>query len=277
MNVATSIFAGLGLALAATFSSSATATAAEGSRCLAIAKAPNSTIPVGFLASALGSDEVRITYLTHSTFRIETAGGVSIATDYAGFSGPGPLPDVVTMNHAHETHFTYFPDPAIRHVLSGWNPSGGPARHNLRVKDVLIRNVPTDIRIWGGGREEDGNSIFIFEVAGLCIGHLGHLHHELGPEDLAEIGQLDIVMAPVDGTMTLDLPGMVKTLKVLKARIVIPMHAFGPSTLASFVQQMSSDFAVSYFDKPTFIASAENLPAVPTVLVLPESTSWSWE
>ena len=44
------------------------------------------------------------------------------------------------------------------------------------VDDVYIRNVPTDIRN-GGAMEADGNSIFIFEVAGLCIGHLGHLHH----------------------------------------------------------------------------------------------------
>ena len=44
------------------------------------------------------------------------------------------------------------------------------------VDDVYIRNVPTDIRSWGGELERDGNSIFIFEVADLCIGHLGHLH-----------------------------------------------------------------------------------------------------
>ena len=40
--------------------------------------------------------------------------------------------------------------------------------------------------------ERDGNSIFIFEVAGLCIGHLGHLHHELDEGHYAEIGRLDV-------------------------------------------------------------------------------------
>ena len=67
----------------------------------------------------------------------------------------------------------------IKHVLRGWNPNGGAANHDLTVGDVKIRNVPTNIRSWAGGTEIDGNSIFIFEVAGLCIGHLGHLHHEL--------------------------------------------------------------------------------------------------
>jgi L-ascorbate metabolism protein UlaG (beta-lactamase superfamily) len=44
---------------------------------------------------------------------------------------------------------------------------------------------------------KDGNSIFIFEVAGLCIGHLGHLHHKLDENHFAAIGRLDIVMVPI--------------------------------------------------------------------------------
>lgn len=274
MRAVAPILMGLGLLLAA---GPAAATAAEGSRCIAVAKGPSPTIAVNYVPSALESEQVRITYVTHSTFRIETPGGTIIATDYAGVSGNGPLPTVVTMNHAHATHFTYFPDPGIKHVLRGWNPEGGPAQHLLKVGDVLIRNVPTDIRDWDGGREKDGNSIFIFEVAGLCIGHLGHLHHELSPEDLGQIGQLDIVMAPVDGTFTLELESMVKTLSVLKARVVIPMHAFSEYSLSMFVQAMSPEFAVVYSDASTLIASVANLPPTPTVIVLPETTSWSWD
>jgi len=254
-----------------------TPVAAEGSRCLAMAQAPTNISTVRFSYAALEQNQVRITYITHSTFRLETPAGTTIATDYAGVAGPGPLPSAVTMNHAHDTHYTDFPNPSIAHVLRGWNPDGGPARHHLRVGDVLIRNVPTDIRTWEGGREDDGNSIFIFEVAGLCIGHLGHLHHELAPDDLANIGQLDIVMAPVDGTMTLDHTSMVKTLKVLKARMVIPMHAFGPTSLARFIFKMSGDFSVNYLDKSELIVTAENLPETPTIKVLPESVFWSWD
>ena len=90
-------------------------------------------------------------------------------------------------------------------MLRGWNPEGGPARHALVVDDVYIRNVPTDIRSCGGDVEKDGNSIFIFEVAGLCIGHLGHLHHRLEDAHYGAIGRLDIVMVPIDGGMTLSL------------------------------------------------------------------------
>ena len=57
---------------------------------------------------------------------------------------------------------------------------------------MLVRNVTTDIRGgFSGSRIEDNNSIFVFEVAGLCIGHLGHLHHEPSDETYAAIGRLD--------------------------------------------------------------------------------------
>ncbi len=225
-------------------------------------------VPVAF-SRVQTAPTVEITYVTHSTFRLETPEGVVIATDYAGFAGAGPLPTVVTMNHAHETHFTSFPDPAIRHVLRGWNPQGGPAKHNLTVEDVLIRNVPTDIRRWDGGVEADGNSIFIFEVADLCIGHLGHLHHKPTPEQLAMIGRLDVVFAPVDGSYTLDLPSMIELLKDLRTSLVIPMHSFGESSLKLFLAGMLSDFELDLAKDATIELSLTTLPRQPTVLVLP--------
>ena len=63
-----------------------------------------------------------------------------------------------------------------------------------------MRNVPTNIRDYAGGTERHGNSIFIFEMANLCIAHLGHLHHTLNQQQLNEIGRVDIVLVPVDGT-----------------------------------------------------------------------------
>jgi L-ascorbate metabolism protein UlaG (beta-lactamase superfamily) len=217
---------------------------------------------------------VRITYVAHSTFRIETEEGVVIATDFFGNAGQGGLPDAVTMNHAHSTHYTDRPDPGIANVLRGWNPAGDdPAEHLLTLGDVTIRNVTTDIRGWGAP-EKDGNSIFIFEVADLCIGHLGHLHHVLDAAQYARVGRLDIVMAPVDGTYTLDLPRMVEVLKTLKAQLVLPMHAFGPYSLQQFLLGMRDEFAVGLSDSPTIEVSFDTLPAEPTVLVLPGAGGW---
>ncbi len=250
--------------------------AANGSGCVAMADAQSRHIQPRLVPVALQAGEVRITFVTHATFRIESAGGVVVVTDYAGLAGEGPLPDVVTMNHAHETHYTDFPDSRIPHVLRGWNPDGGAARHHLQVRDVLVRNVPTDIRRWDGGREAYGNSIFIFEVAGLCIGHLGHLHHELAPQDLGQIGQLDIVLAPVDGTFTIDHATMAKVLRVLKARVVIPMHAFGQISIDLFVQRMGADYAVVQSQSSTLVTSAAKLPRQRTIHIMPEQLVWSY-
>src|SRR3954465_140429 len=188
------------------------------------------------LRLALNADQVRFTYVGHSTFLIESPQLVRIATDYNDYVRSPVLPDIVTMNHAHSSHFTDRSDPAIKYVLRGWGPTPDqPARHDITLKDVRVRNVPTNIRDWRGGTERHGNSIFIYEMANMCIAHLGHLHHTLTQQQLDEIGRIDIVFAPVDGTLTLDTDGMIEVLQGMKAQLVIPMHFFSSFTLHRFL------------------------------------------
>ena len=147
-------------------------------------------------------------------------------------------------------------------------PNGGWAEHNLNVGDVHIRNVPTNIRTWtDAGTEKFGNSIFIFEVAGLCIGHLGHLHHELTAQQLGQIGQLDVVLVAVDGVFTLDHDGVVNVLKELRARIVIPMHFFG--SLDGFGERLRETHDVEVSKTKTVVLSPATMPSKPKLLVLP--------
>ena len=167
------------------------------------------------------------------------------------------------------SHYTDYVDPAIRYVLRGWNPEGGPANIKLTVQDVYIRNVPTDIKRWDGSIEPFGNSIFIFEVADLCIGHLGHLHHKPTPEQLAQIGRLDVLFVPVDGSYTLNLPEMIEVVKQLKTSLVIPMHYFGGASLQRFIATLRGRFRIEILKEPTTVVSAATLPRRPTVRVLP--------
>jgi L-ascorbate metabolism protein UlaG (beta-lactamase superfamily) len=249
------------------------------SRCLAIAQAAPSAIPVVYRnvqqegIERPAAEDVTIRFVGHSTFLITSPAGVTIATDFNGYAG-GVIPRVVTMNRAHTSHWTEDVDPRIEHVLRGWDPSGGKAVHHLQVDDVLIRNLTTDIRGWGfegsaGVRVPDGNSIFIFETARLCIGHVGHLHHVLDEEDLAFIGQLDVVMVPVDGGYTMSQEAMVETLQVVKARLVLPMHYFGPGTLHRFLSYLGESFEVEMQREPEIAVSVDTLPDTPTVVVLP--------
>jgi L-ascorbate metabolism protein UlaG (beta-lactamase superfamily) len=220
---------------------------------------------------SLASDQVRISYSGHSTFLIESPGGVKIATDYNDYVKPRVLPDIVTMNHAHSTHYTDNPDPGITHVLRGWGASPDkPARHDLQFRDVRVRNVPTNIRSWGGETERHGNSIFIFEIANLCIAHLGHLHHTLTQQQLNEIGRIDAVMVPVDGGVTLDLEGMATVLQALKAPLMIPMHYFSTYSLRRFLDTLGEkSVQVEMSDVSSVVVSKTTLPDKPKLLVLP--------
>ncbi len=218
---------------------------------------------------ALAADQVRISYIGHSTFLIESPLLVRIATDYNDYVKPPVLPDIATMNHAHTTHYTDHPDPGIKYVLRGWAEDEKPARVDLQYKDVRVRNVPTNIRRFDGGTEMYGNSIFIFEIAHLCIAHLGHLHHTLTQAQLNDIGRIDVLMVPVDGNMTLDLDGMVEVIRALKAPLIIPMHYFSAYTLDRFLQRVRQDWDVEIAEVPSVLVSKTSLPAKPKVLVLP--------
>jgi L-ascorbate metabolism protein UlaG (beta-lactamase superfamily) len=226
--------------------------------------------PAAFKLASLSSDQVRITYVGHSTFLIESPRVVRIATDYNDYVSPPVLPDIATMNYAHSTHYTDHPDPSIPHVLRGWsNEPGKPVRHDITVKDVRVRNVPTNIRDYGGGTQRHGNSIFVFEIANMCIAHLGHLHHTLTQQQMNEIGRIDALFVPVDGSYTLDLDGMIEVVEGLKAPLIIPMHYFSTYTLSRFLERMREKFDVEMSDTPSVVISKTTLPAKPKVLVLP--------
>jgi L-ascorbate metabolism protein UlaG (beta-lactamase superfamily) len=253
-------------------------------RCLAVSNAPAPTrfaraiprlLPVTArersiaAADKLEAYEARITFVGHSTFQIDSPAGVRIATDYNDYIRPVELPHIATMNRAHSTHYTDNPSPMIAHVLRGWNPLGGPARHQIEYQDVYVRNIATNTRWGDNGPGAYGNSIFIFQLAGMCIGHLGHLHHTLTPELLAQIGQLDVVLIPVDGAYTMDVAGMVEVMKALQARLIIPMHYFNQFTLGRFLDKVRSEWAVETSSSSTVVVSQSTLPREPTVLVLP--------
>jgi hypothetical protein len=240
------------------------------SHCVALAEG----VPGGALlhratfGAAMAPDRVRLSYIDHATFLIETSGGLTAATDYTGRLGTVDLvPDVVTMNNAHATHWTPFPDPRIPHVLRGWASGGQAAEHYLDLGEMLVRNVTTDV-LRGGMVRPDGNSIFVFEVAGLCIGHLGHLHHEPTPAQYARLGRLDVVMAPVDGGLTLDLPTMMRVVSRLRASVVLPMHWFGDAALERFLAGMQDEFAIERRAENWIELGLHDLPRRPTIVVL---------
>lgn len=242
------------------------------SHCIAIADAAPG---IQYLHQAAWTDpvpeySVRIQYLSHASFLIQTRGGLNVVTDFTGYIGNVPMiPDVVTMNHAHTSHWTPYPDPAIPHILEGWGPFGEGIEHHLDLGEMLVRNVSTDIRSAYGGTEENGNSIFVFEVEGLCIGHLGHLHHEPSDAQYAALGRIDVLMVPVDGGMTMPLEDMERVVERLRSSLILPMHWFSGASLERFIADVSDTFVVERRDSSELVIGLNTLPPQPTVMVLP--------
>ena len=224
------------------------------------------------LAAGNSPNRATITFLGHASYMIDTPQGVRAITDYNGINGFGHKPDIVTMNNAHTTHFTDTPEEGIAYALEGWpsKPGETEAKHDVRFKDMRVWNVPTNARAWGGGETRiNGNSIFVFSIGDLCIAHLGHLHHRLTKDHLDELGRIDIVMVPIDGSFTMGQPLMVDVVEQLQPKVVMPMHYWGRYQLDRFMSQMERlepNFVIP--DRPVVELAKEELPEKLTVIAV---------
>jgi len=228
--------------------------------CAPVARAPQPW-PAAIVPEELPKQgSVELTFLGHATFLLRTAGGVTAIMDYTDYV-PAPLtPDIATMNIAHPTHYSLSPDPGIKHILRGWKEDG-IAEHNFTYKDLHIFNVPTNIRDWGSGTTRyAGNSIFVFESAGLCIAHLSHLHHTLTDEHLKQLGPIDIALVPVDGLYTMPQSDAVKVVEQIKPKVVIPQHVFTPIAVEQFIAILGARWPVKRSESATAVFSRDTMP-----------------
>ncbi|MSP51800.1 MAG: Zn-dependent hydrolase [Alphaproteobacteria bacterium] len=207
-----------------------------------------------------------MTFLGHASFEVETAEGVRAVTDYNGYVRPSRLPHVVTMNNAHSTHFTDMIEPEILLALRGWS-TAGLLRHNVVVKDLRVRNVPTNQYPVGTGVGH-GNSIFVFEAASMCITHISHVHRRLSDDQLLDLGLIDVALVAVDGAVTMTHAELFKALDHLKPRIIVPMHLISSSAVSHFVQLAQASYPVKYHDSDTIMLASQTLPMRPEVLFL---------
>ena len=235
--------------------------------CYPVARAPGGYMPASFRIAAVKANHVRIDFVGHSTFTIESPQGVRVATDYNDYVRPALLPTIVTMNNSHDTHHSYAVDEGIAHVLRGWDPAGGLARHNVSVKDVRVRNVPTNL-IEVAGKWRNGNSMFVIESQGLCIVHISHLHHVLSEDQLRDLGRIDIAFAPIDGMWTMSHRELFEVLGRIEPMLVIPMHYGSLGGVETFIARARSLWPVRHHDGPSIELSFRDLPRKTEVLFL---------
>ena len=238
--------------------------------CAGMARSPVGTVHlanVGGAAGTVPAGQLRITFVGHSTFEIESPRGAVVQTDYNDYTRRG-TPHIATMNKLHDTHFSYDPDKAILHVLRGWDPAGGVARHDLRFRDIRVRNVPTNLRELVDGKLSNDNSMFVIEAVGLCVVHISHLHHYLSKDQLRELGLIDVAFAPIDGMWTMSHDELFRVLSDIRARLVIPMHYGSLSGVEAFVARAQEKWPVRRHDSDTLFVSLRTLPRKPEVVFL---------
>jgi len=230
--------------------------------CAPVAEIPGARVfPTAVLPEGLPPrNSVEINYIGHSTFLIRTAEGVTASTDYNNYYRAPIVPTIATMNRAHPNHYSDNPEPGIKHVLRGWR-EGGYAAHDIVERDMRVFNIPTNIRNWDSGTTYyAGNSMFVFETAGLCIAHLGHLHHTLTDDHLKRLGPIDIVLIAVDGAVTITQEGALTVIDQIKPKVVIPMHFWGYGSLERFVALFDKTYPVKRSDSATVVFSRATLP-----------------
>ena len=129
-------------------------------------------------------------------------------------------------------------------MLRGWNAEGGEARHDLTLLDLRVRNVPTAVH-GRTGDQTNSNSIFVFEVADLCIAHLGHLHQLLTDQQLAELGSSTWRWFRSTGRGRCPTPRWCEVICQIRPAVVIPMHYFGSAVLGRFLDLIEEEYGSS--------------------------------
>lgn len=187
---------------------------------------------------------MKITYLGHASFLMETKAGTRIVTDpYAQDILPHPVvkAHVVTMSHEHHDHCDLSQVKGDYVIVN--------STKNVTFLDVKITCVPC----WHDevqGKKRGHNRAYVFEADGLKIVHLGDLGEAPTPALVDACADADALLVPVGGTYTLTGPEAAAAVKALGPKLTVPMHYRCPG----------HSFAVISTEEP-FLAALD--PAVP--------------
>jgi L-ascorbate metabolism protein UlaG (beta-lactamase superfamily) len=215
-----------------------------------------------------------------SFFEIQSSKGTRIVTDPHAIEGYGRISveaDLVTISHFHTDHtqLGVVENQDKAQKLFGLKVDGKKVDWNPideKVKDVHVRTVGVyhDPR---KGMERGKNSVFIFEVDGLHIVHLGDLGHLLSADEIKAIGPVDVLMIPVGGIYTINGAEAKKVVEQLKPRqYIIPIH-YGTKVfdyvlpVDEFLEDQKKE-NVKKLDTNELVVKSDFKPAEPLIVVL---------
>lgn len=242
--------------------------------CLAVVATPSARsacrdpdVARGFPPFAYAAEpDAAIQYFGHNFFQITTSRGTKIITDPLApgmYPTPDVSPHVVTVGREHPNH-NYVElarnNPIILRGLARYGAEWN--RVNTTVRDVFIYNIP----IYQNGLQGAlKGAAFVFDLGTLCITHLGDLSHTLTPEQIKQLGKVDVALIPIGGTFTMPPQTAREVLQQIKPKIAIPMHyRDNPFILQSFIQGLPTRRP----DSDTLVVSKDALPGSTEIVVL---------
>jgi L-ascorbate metabolism protein UlaG (beta-lactamase superfamily) len=166
---------------------------------------------------------MKIQWFGQSCFCVTAKNGTKIVTDpyskkfgkLAGFRLPELDANIVTVSHDHDDHNNVG---AIKGDFVHLKDPGAFLQEDIGIKGV--QTFHDDV----AGKKRGKNIVYNFRIDGLNVCHCGDLGHLLSPEQIKEIGNVDILLLPMGGRAVLDASGATEVMKQLNPTIVIPMH-----------------------------------------------------
>lgn len=159
----------------------------------------------------------------HACFEIISGEGKIIVTDpfdeSIGYPRLDVAADVILVSHEHYDHNN------ITVVRGRPEVVRGVGEHVAKgIKFYGVRTYHDAVK----GAQRGENTVFVFEVDGVALCHLGDLGHVLEEEHLNEIraaaAGIDVLFVPVGGTFTIDADDADKVVSQFSPKVVIPMH-----------------------------------------------------
>lgn len=206
---------------------------------------------------------MQIKWLGHACFLISGNAGRVVTDPFneeVGYPLPAVEADVVTVSHEHFDH-NY-----VRAVRG--NPKVVREPGECHCGEIKIKGVPT-FHDASEGALRGKNTVFVIEMDGLKVCHLGDLGHLLDTGQLAELGPVDVLLVPVGGTFTIDAGTAARLVADIKPALAVPMH-YATSAIKLPLTPVG-DFTAHFervSEKDVLEVAKGNLPVPTEVVVL---------
>lgn len=212
---------------------------------------------------------MEITYIGHSCFKIKGK-ELSIVIDpydpKIGYKLPKLECDVLITTHNHFDHNYVAGVSGFRLLIDT------PGEYET--KGVFINGISV-FHDNNQGKDHGETSIFLIDIDGTTILHLGDLGHNLSKETLEKLPDIDVLLVPVGGKYTIDAATATEVISEIEPGYVIPMHyktadltgVEGLDGVDKFLDEMGAGDNVKKDDKLK-ISSKSDVPEDTQVVIL---------